>query len=218
VGVGALIKLRSSSAPSLGETRECNRDRRAAFLDRDGVLLGARTENGIPRPPERLAEAAFIAGVREACTSLKSAGFTLVVVSNQPDIARGVIDRDSVEAINRYVLDELSLDAVYTCPHDDADECICRKPKPGLITEAASDFGVVLEQSFVVGDRWRDIEAGARAGCSTIWIRRDYHEKPPDSPDHIASCLLRATTWMLTPPAGVYGERREGQMYGEPKK
>ena len=108
---------------------------------------------------------------------LKAHGYWLVVVTNQPDVARGTSSRELVEAIHEHLKIELGLDAVFSCFHDDADRCDCRKPGPGMLLRAAQELGIDLKSSFMVGDRWRDIEAGRRAGCRTIWIDGGYLEQ-----------------------------------------
>ncbi len=148
--------------------------RRAVFLDRDGVLLRAYVEGGVTRPARTPAEFEILPGVAEALTRLRSAGLELVVVTNQPDVARGRTDRDLVEAFHERLRRDLGLRHLYTCYHDDADACRCRKPKPGLLEQAAADLGLALDGSFMVGDRERDVEAGRRAGCTTILLRQPH--------------------------------------------
>jgi D-glycero-D-manno-heptose 1,7-bisphosphate phosphatase len=162
----------------------------AVFLDRDGVLNEAVIRDGRPLPPATVDDVMIRDDVREACRRLSDAGLLLVVVTNQPDIARRTTTWQVVEAINAYLTGELGLDAVYVCPHDDGDACGCRKPAPGLLLEAAEDWGVDLTRSLMVGDRWRDVEAGRRAGVTTVWVRSDYREQPPVAPDHIVDRLL----------------------------
>jgi D-glycero-D-manno-heptose 1,7-bisphosphate phosphatase len=164
--------------------------RRAVFLDRDGVLNEAILRDGRPHPPASIGDVAILPGVRDACAQLRAAGYLLVVVTNQPDIARGTTTRAAVDAINDHLAGELGLDAVCVCPHDDADRCGCRKPAPGLLLSAAERFGIELGASLMVGDRWRDIEAGARAGVPTAWVRSDYAEPQPAAPDHVVGSLL----------------------------
>jgi D-glycero-D-manno-heptose 1,7-bisphosphate phosphatase len=164
--------------------------RRAVFLDRDGVLNEAVLRDGRPHPPASVGDVAILPGVRDACAQLRAAGYLLVVVTNQPDIARGTTTRATVDAINDHLAGELGLDAVCVCPHDDADRCGCRKPAPGLLLSAAERFGIDLGASLMVGDRWRDIEAGRRAGVTTVWMRSDYSEPPPVAPDHVVDRLL----------------------------
>jgi D-glycero-D-manno-heptose 1,7-bisphosphate phosphatase len=94
---------------------------------------------------------------------------------------------------------ELPLDDVLTCYHDDQDGCDCRKPRPGLMTRAAQRYGIDLSRSYLVGDRWRDIDAGVNAGCKTVWIDRDYVEQAPASvPDARVRSLPEAVDWILT--------------------
>ena len=128
----------------------------------------------MPRPPDGVAELELLPGVPEALARLKAAGLPLIVVTNQPDVARGTQSRDAVEAINAKLRRQLPLDAVLSCYHDDVDDCPCRKPRPGLLIDAAERFHVDLRRSFLVGDRWRDTEAGRLAGCTTILLRQPY--------------------------------------------
>ena len=136
----------------------------AVFLDRDGVLNRSIIRDGRPHPPSTLEEFSILPGVLEACETLRRAGFVLLVVTNQPDIARGVQDRAVVDEFHEILLRTLPIDAVYVCPHDDVDRCECRKPGPGMLLEAARDLNLNLGGSVMVGDRWRDVEAGRRAG------------------------------------------------------
>ncbi len=137
-------------------------------------------------------------GVPEACETLRRAGFVLLVVTNQPDIARGVQDRAVVDEFHALLLRALPIDAVYVCPHDDADGCNCRKPAPGMLLEAARDLNLDLGNSVMVGDRWRDVEAGQRAGCRTVFIDRGYSEPAPTNPDAVASDLGGAAAWITS--------------------
>jgi D-glycero-D-manno-heptose 1,7-bisphosphate phosphatase len=172
--------------------------RRAIFLDRDGVLNAAVLKNGKPYPPSNLNELQIPADVPGAIASLKAAGFLLLGATNQPDVARGTTSRTTVEAINTHLMQSLSLDEIRVCYHDDADRCFCRKPLPGLLLEAAKTFAVDLTESFMIGDRWKDIEAGDRAGCKTIWINRNYNEKRPEKTPHFeAKNLSEAAAWIL---------------------
>jgi D-glycero-D-manno-heptose 1,7-bisphosphate phosphatase len=182
--------------------------RAAVFLDRDGVLAEAIVRDGRPFPPAAVDEVVIPAGVREACRLLSDAGLLLVLVTNQPDIARGTTSPEAVEAINGYLTHELGLDAVCVCPHDDRDACGCRKPAPGLLLDAAADLGVDLTRSVMVGDRWRDIEAGKRAGVTTVWVRRDYREPRPDAPDHVVDHLGDMVPLVVTSATAGEGSRR----------
>ena len=153
--------------------------RRAVFLDRDGVLNKALIKFGKPYPPKNVDEVEILPGVLRSLTSLKDAGFLLIVVTNQPDVARGITEKHEVEAINCYLANRLPIDEILTCYHDDQDECKCRKPLPGALQAAAYEHRIDLRHSFMVGDRWKDIEAGKRAGCRTIFIDYGYAEQGP---------------------------------------
>lgn len=163
---------------------------KAVFLDRDGVLNDAIVRDGKPYPPNKLDEFKIAKGAEEACRLLLDAGFELVVVTNQPDISRGITSKQMVESFHAVIASKLSIKHIYTCFHDDADVCICRKPKPGLILDAASKLGLQLAESFLVGDRWKDIEAGKAAGCKTIFVDHAYSEKKPENPYSRVSSLL----------------------------
>ncbi len=165
----------------------------AVFLDRDGVINRAIVLNSQPYPPASLAELEVLPGVPEALTTLQGLGLRLLVVTNQPDVARGRQSRAVVEAINERLMAELPLDAIYVCYHDNQDHCDCRKPAPGLILQAANEWKVLPAQSFMVGDRSKDIEAGRRAGCTTFLIDLNYAEPALSQPDYRVNNLLEAT-------------------------
>ena len=171
--------------------------RRAVFLDRDGVLNRAIVRQGKPYPPTSLAEFELLPGVVEACKALRAADFLLVVVTNQPDVARGTLHRETVEAINRALRAQVPVDDIRVCYHDDQDKCLCRKPSPGLLLQAAEDWQIDLSASFTVGDRWKDIEAGRRAGCKTVLIDYAYAEAVLSVPDRSVHSLAEATDWIL---------------------
>ncbi|HEY1264635.1 MAG TPA: HAD-IIIA family hydrolase, partial [Terriglobales bacterium] len=153
--------------------------RRAVFLDRDGVVNLAVIRDGKPYPPSNTAELAIAPDTASALRELKARGFDLVVVTNQPDVARGIQTRTNVETINRKLVSQLPLDEVFVCYHTDKDNCDCRKPKAGMFLEAARTRNIDLSQSFMVGDRWRDIDAGHNAGCKTILLDNGYNERMP---------------------------------------
>jgi D-glycero-D-manno-heptose 1,7-bisphosphate phosphatase len=153
--------------------------KQAVFFDRDGVLNHAIVREGKPYPPKDLSEFRIMEHAREDLLRLKSLGFVLVVVTNQPDIARGTANRSSVDEMNNVLNRELPLDDILVCPHDSGDRCACRKPSPGLLHNAAGRFGIDLQKSFLIGDRWRDIDAGHAAGCTTVMIDYGYQEQHP---------------------------------------
>jgi len=173
--------------------------RRATFLDRDGVLNRTVVRNGYPGPPAALAELEVPPDVPGALARLKSAGLLLVAVTNQPDVARGTQQRDVVDSINMALRAALPLDDMLVCYHDDRDGCDCRKPQPGLLVQAAARHGIDLSASFMVGDRWKDVEAGRRAGCASILIDHGYPEGGRDrcSPDRTVRSLSEAAAWIL---------------------
>ena len=173
--------------------------RRAIFLDRDGVLNRAIVRNGRPYPPGNMKELEILAGVLQALQALKRAGFLLIGVTNQPDVARGSQKREDVEAINAALVKALPLDEILVCYHDERDNCECRKPRPGLLVQAARRHAIDLSSSFMIGDRWKDVEAGHRAGCATFLIDCGYAESRPDGilPDYTVHSLGQATTEIL---------------------
>ena len=171
--------------------------RSAVFLDRDGVINRAFIRDGKPYPPVSLQDLEILPHVPEALSALKAQGYSLVVVTNQPDVARGAASRELIDSMHERLKGELGLDAIFTCFHDDADECDCRKPKPGLLLRAAHDLGIDLTSSFMVGDRWRDVEAGRRAGCRTLFVDCGYREPPSHSCDFRVGSLLEASGIIL---------------------
>jgi D-glycero-D-manno-heptose 1,7-bisphosphate phosphatase len=169
--------------------------RRAVFLDRDGVLNAAIVRDGKPYPPASVEEMTILPGVADALRRLRAAGYALVVVTNQPDVARGVQRRAVVEAINVRLRRVLPIDEIRVCYHDDRDACGCRKPQPGMLLQVPHHD---LAESVVVGDRWRDIEAGRRAGVrATVLIDGGYAESLCSEPDARVRTLREAADWIL---------------------
>ncbi len=175
-----------------------SRLKRAVFFDRDGVLNRAIVKDGKPHPPANLDELTVLPGIPETLKALKAAGFLLIVVTNQPDVVRGTQQRAVVEAINAALVATLPLDQVYVCYHDDGDGCDCRKPKPGLLLQAAKEYEIDLTSSYMIGDRGKDILAGQCAGCKTILIKGDYDQGEANSqPDHRFNSIQEAGAWIL---------------------
>lgn len=172
--------------------------KRAVFLDRDGVIVQAVVREGKPYPPHALAEAVIPADAKPALDALQAAGYILVSITNQPDVARGTQRKEVVEAINQYLMRQLPIAEILVCYHDNADHCDCRKPQPGLILQAAEKYNIDLSKSFMIGDRWKDIEAGQRAHCETIFIDYGYDEKQPPTPaTKTVASLAEAADWIL---------------------
>jgi len=171
--------------------------RLAVFLDRDGVINRALVRDGKPYPPASVSEMEILPGVSEALAALHEVGFMLIVVTNQPDVARGTTSMAVVEEINSCLASCLPIDEFRTCYHDSGDCCDCRKPLPGSLRAAAKQHDIDLPQSYMVGDRWRDIEAGQGAGCRTIFINYGYAEKQPEAVNHRVQSLSEAAQIIL---------------------
>lgn len=171
--------------------------RPAIFLDRDGVLNDIVLKAGKPFPPASIDSLEIMPGVHEALTALNAASCLLIVVTNQPDVSRGTTSMQRVSDINQYLMEALPLDDVYVCFHDDKDACACRKPLPGLMLQAQAHYDIDLSASIMVGDRWKDMAAGAALGIKTVWIDRQYDEQQPDHYDHRAGSLIEALPWMM---------------------
>lgn len=178
--------------------------RPGVFLDRDGVLNAALVKAGLPGSPREEEELQLLPGVEEACAQLTDAGLVLIVVTNQPDIARGLVDPTVVHNLNEQLRKSLALHDVIVCPHDDGDACECRKPKPGMLLEGASKWDIDLSRSVMVGDRWRDIEAGRAAGTRTVFVDRAYDEPAPEHPDLTVNELHESVQWIIQ----TAGQRR----------
>ena len=170
---------------------------KAIFLDRDGVINHANLFDGKPYPPKDIGELILLPKVNEALQLLKDAGYLLIVITNQPDVVRGKTKIETVEAINQFLKDSLPIDDIFTCYHDDMEDCNCRKPKPGNILKAADQHNINIPSSFMIGDRWRDIKAGESAGCKTFFIDYSYQEKQPESYDYKVKSLYEAAKIIL---------------------
>jgi D-glycero-D-manno-heptose 1,7-bisphosphate phosphatase len=169
---------------------------RAVFLDRDGVINRAPVRDGKPFSPQSSAALELEEGAADGLRKLAEAGFRLIVVTNQPDVARGTQTEEAVEAIHEQLRKTLPLDEIIACYHD-GDACDCRKPKPGSLLDAARRHGLELDRSFMVGDRWRDVEAGQRAGCRCLFVDHGYREQQPAGAFVRVSSLLAAAEWIL---------------------
>ena len=150
--------------------------KKAVFLDRDGVINKAFISNGLPTSPNSLNELEILPGVKESILRLKKLNYICLLVTNQPDVSRGKIEKKTVIEMNSFLKKEIELDDIFVCYHDDKDNCKCRKPKPGMIIQASKKWDIDVRKSFIIGDRWRDIQAGISAGCKTIFIENNYNE------------------------------------------
>jgi D-glycero-D-manno-heptose 1,7-bisphosphate phosphatase len=172
---------------------------RAVFLDRDGVINRALERDCKPFPPRSLDEFEILPEVPAACAKLKAAGFLLVVATNQPDVGRGTLKKELVEEIHAHLMKQFPIDRVEVCfhPGQGKSDCDCRKPKPGMLLRAARELNIDLSHSWMVGDRWRDVDCGHAAGCRTIFINRGYAEELRQKPDFSAGNLGGAADIIL---------------------
>jgi D-glycero-D-manno-heptose 1,7-bisphosphate phosphatase len=170
---------------------------RAVFLDRDGVLVIPDFRDGRSFAPKRLEDFRFYPDALQSVEALKAAGYLVLVVTNQPDVGAGIVDRSVVEAMHERLLRELPVDDIEVCYHTRQDDCECRKPKPGMITRAARRHAIDCANSIMVGDRASDVDAGRAAGCRTIFIDLGYRDENPDRPDHVVSSLGEAAAVIL---------------------
>ena len=166
--------------------------KKSVFLDRDGVINKVYIKDGLPQSPNSLDELKILPGVKESIIKLKKLNFICLMVTNQPDVSRKKIDKNSVIQMNNFLKNEIALDDIFVCYHDDSDNCDCRKPKPGLLLQAGKKWDVDFKKSFMIGDRWKDIQAGEKVGCKTIFLDYKYNEKKPKKPDFVSDSLLNA--------------------------
>lgn len=171
---------------------------KAVFLDRDGVINRTEVRDGKPYAPRSLAEFEIFPEVPEACKKLADAGFLLFVVTNQPDIGNGLVERSVVNAMHTQLLAALPITKIYLCPHTQDAGCDCRKPKPGMLLKAKDEFGIRMAASFMVGDRYSDVQAGQAAGCNPIFIYKNYVETPDFTGTLRTEDLLTASAHIFT--------------------
>lgn len=172
--------------------------RKAVFLDRDGVIVIPEFRDGRSFAPVRLQDYRFYPGVAAALSRLKAAGYLLVVVTNQPEVGRGLIADEVLAEMHRQLLASFPVDSIKVCRHTSAEGCGCRKPKPGMLLDAADEFGISLADSFMVGDRGTDVEAGRAVGCRTVFIDLGYTGEPkPDRPSFTVSSIAQAADVIL---------------------
>jgi D-glycero-D-manno-heptose 1,7-bisphosphate phosphatase len=170
---------------------------RAVFADRDGVLCANVMRDGRPVAPTRLEDFRLLPGVEDSVRALKSAGYLVIVVTNQPDVGTGRTPRATVEAMHDIIRSTLNVDDIKACFHTNADGCSCRKPKPGMILEAAAERAIDLPASFVVGDRWSDVAAGQEAGCATIFVDYGHEADRPINADTVVGSFAEAARVIL---------------------
>jgi D-glycero-D-manno-heptose 1,7-bisphosphate phosphatase len=167
----------------------------AIFLDRDGVINPLIIREGQRTSPRSMSEWQIFSDVEPSLQRLRDAGYLLLVITNQPEIARKQSDPRIVNEFHQELLSKRMVNAIKMCPHDDADNCACRKPRPGMIIDHQKEMGVDLSRSFVIGDTWKDVNAGAAAGVCTILLRREYSGDA--QPDYELSTLTEAVDLVL---------------------
>jgi D-glycero-D-manno-heptose 1,7-bisphosphate phosphatase len=170
---------------------------RAVFLDRDGVINRSMVRGGLPYAPTCLADFEILPGVAESLLELRQQGYLNIVVTNQPDIKTGKQSPEVLQVMHKILLDELALDEIKVCPHTNEDDCLCRKPLPGMLHDAARSFQIDLKASWLIGDRWRDIASGQAAGCHCLFIDYGYAEKQPEQPFQSVTSLSAAVALIL---------------------
>ena len=176
---------------------------RAVFLDRDGVINRALVRERKPYAPRHLREFRLLPGVGDAVTRLKSVGFLIIVVTNQPDVGHGLTTPETLAAMHARLTAHLPVDAILICTHRRDAGCACRKPKPGMIHKAETDWGIDVRRSYLVGDRSTDIVAGRAAGLYTIFLDRGYVEPLLASPDARVRSLRQAVSKILAREASM---------------
>jgi D-glycero-D-manno-heptose 1,7-bisphosphate phosphatase len=175
----------------------------AVFLDRDGTLNRQIVRGGKPYPPNTIEEFTLFDDAAESCLLLKRAGFALVVATNQPDVGRGTQRREVVEAMHHQLRIWIpEIDRIEVCFDPGRGEPSARrKPAPGMLLEAAEALQIDLSRSWMIGDRWRDVDCGKRAGVRTVLIDFGYQEDLREAPDHVVRTLGEAVRVVLSHPS-----------------
>jgi D-glycero-D-manno-heptose 1,7-bisphosphate phosphatase len=180
--------------------------RKAVFLDRDGVIAIPEFRDGRSFAARTVEDFRLYPDASPSLHKLKRAGFVLAVVTNQPEVGHGLIRRCDVDEMHAIIARELPVDVIKVCFHRQDDGCHCRKPKPGMLLEAAEELDIDLTQSFMVGDRASDVEAGRAAGCTTVFIDLGYDaELAPRHPDYVVASIAQAAEIILKTVPTVQG-------------
>lgn len=180
--------------------------RSAVFLDRDGVVNKARVISGLPYAPTKVADVEILIDVKQAVELLTLNGLEIVVVTNQPDVAKGIISETELKCIHKKISLCTGIKHFYSCVHDSNEQCNCRKPRTGLLEKASDDLGIDCSKSFLVGDRWKDIEAGQKMGCKCYFIDNNYLERRPEPPFSTVVTLYDASMAILEEIDGKYAK------------
>ncbi len=167
----------------------------AVFLDRDGVINKPIIKNRKPFAPTTHNEFAIYPEAAACVLKMHSAGFRVIIVTNQKDVGKKIIAQSELEEMHASIHEKLKIDEIKVCIC--TDECACYKPNPGMLLEAKNDWNLDLKKCFIIGDTWRDIGAGFNVGCKTILIERCYNMPMPYTPNFIVKNLQQATSIVL---------------------
>ena len=154
--------------------------KKAIFLDRDGVINEPIFRDGnINKPiaPWEIDEFKLFDNIINPLNIIKKMGYHIFIVTNQPDISKGILKISTIKKMNNIIMSKLPIDEIMFCPHLDSHRCVCRKPKPGMVNILAKKWEISLSDSFFIGDNWKDIECGKGAGCTTILLDKYYNKK-----------------------------------------
>ncbi len=169
--------------------------KKAVFIERDGILNEVKADTKHQIAPLTFEEFKINKAAEPALRKLKAAGFVLIVTTNQPGLSRGHQSRRELDRMHEIIKRCFPIDDIAVCPHDESDHCPCRKPRPGLLIEAAFKWGLNLDHSYVVSDKWQDAEASRTAGCTSLilkspWVGNVRHDFVLPSLDAIAEKIL----------------------------
>lgn len=181
--------------------------RPAVFLDRDGTLNAQIIRDARPYPPTTVQEFQLLPDVAEGCRKLHAGGYVLVVATNQPDVGRGTQSQATVEAMHaslQRLIPEIARIEVCYDAGDANPPSEFRKPAPGMLRRAAVELGLDLSRSWMIGDRWRDVDCGALAGCRTIFIDWGYREELRRRPDYSVRSFSEAVGIILAGSRTIY--------------
>jgi D-glycero-D-manno-heptose 1,7-bisphosphate phosphatase len=170
--------------------------KRAVFIERDAILNEVRSGPKQQISPLTLEEFKINPAAKEPLLKLKASGFVLIATTNQPGLSRGYQSRRELDRMHDILRRTFPLDDILLCPHDETDHCPCRKPRPGLLIEAAFKWHLNLDHSFVISDKWQDAEAARTAGCTSLllkspWVGQVHHDFVLPDLDTIADKILR---------------------------
>ncbi|MDC0634180.1 HAD-IIIA family hydrolase [Planktomarina sp.] len=171
---------------------------KAVFFDRDGVLVSPEFRDGRSFAPTRFIDFKIYSESLDSLNAIKRAGFLSVIVTNQPDVGKGIMAPSELDKMHDKLMRELPIDLIEVCPHTKEANCDCRKPKPGMLINAAAKLGIALDQSYIIGDTKGDIDAGKAAGCKTIFIDLEYEAlTKPLNQDYTVKSVSNAVPYIL---------------------